>query len=101
MKEPIWNANIIMSYKNFALLMDNGLDSITESLPRHFSSSDFIKVVKDSFPEEYAAILRQADYRSLHSWIARWYLNKHFTQIGEEHLITIMGHKNLNKLWRK
>ena len=90
-----------MSHKDLAKLLDSCREAIEESLPRYFSSADFIKVVKDCFPGEYASLLRQSSYKTLHSWIARWYLNTHFTQIGENEIETIMGHKSPNKMWKK
>ena len=93
--------NESMPYRAFEAVLDSGLDHIKASLPYHFSSADFIKVAKDSFPIEYAAILQISNYRSLHRWIARWYLNRHFAQVGNTHIQTIMGHQGSNILWVK
>lgn len=93
--------NESMPYRAFEAVLDSGLDHIKASLPYHFSSADFIKVAKDSFPIEYAAILQISNYQSLHRWIARWYLNRHFAQVGNIHIQTIMGHQGSNILWVK
>ena len=90
-----------MPFHAFEILLDSNLNRIVSSLPSIFTSADFIKVTKDCFPDEYAANLRNSNYRKLHSWIARWYLNRHFIQAGEREILTIMGHKSPNKMWRR
>ena len=91
-----------MSYKQLASYLDNYLDSIKSSLPKYFSSADFINVAKDFFPNECAEILRQSNYRALHVWIARWYLNGHFKKIGDKKRIeTVMQSKSKNTIWEK
>ena len=90
-----------MPYRAFEMALDSSLERINASLPRLFTSSDFIKVAKDAFPNEYAAILQISSYRALHTWVARWYLNRHYTQVGDNDIKTIMGHYGRNKLWEK
>ena len=83
--------------------LDSSINRINESLPKKFTSSDFIQVVKDSFPNEYAEILQSSSYRALHTWIARWYLNrqKDYEQIGDTTIVTRMGSRSSQKLWKK
>lgn len=90
-----------MPYKSFEQALDSRLDTIKTSLPTFFTSADFIKVAKDCFPNEYAAILRGSSYRALHTWVARWYLSRRFKSVREEDIITAMGHISPNKVWEK
>lgn len=90
-----------MLFRSFESALDSSLERINESLPHLFTSSDFIKVAKDTYPNEYAAILQISNYRALHRWVARWYLNRHYTQVGDKDIKTIMGHHGRNKLWEK
>jgi len=91
----------VMPYRTFESALDSSLERINASLPQHFTSSDFIKVAKDTYPNEYAAILQMSNYRTLHTWVARWYLNRHYTQVGDKDVKTTMGHNGRNKLWEK
>ena len=72
------NNGFTMSYKSFKEALDRDLRRIKTALPKNFTSTDFIKVAKDCFPDEYATILRRSNYRTLHVWIARWYLHWNF-----------------------
>lgn len=94
--------DVIMPYKAFERALDSGLDRIKSSLPKQFSSADFIQVANDCFPNEYAAIVRNTSYRTLHVWIARWYLNHRFKQLGSDtQIVTKMKNASYNKLWEK
>ena len=90
-----------MPYHTLELTLASGLNRINASLPQHFTSADFIQVAKDTFPNEYAAILQVSSYRTLHAWIARWFLNRHYTQLGQKNIQTLMGNNGANKLWEK
>ena len=88
-----------MPYKAFEKILDSSLPRIRSSLPTTFTSSDFIKVAKDCFPNEFGTLLRNGSYRSLHSWIARWYLNRRFRQMGDSAIDTMMRNRSKNKVW--
>ena len=90
-----------MSYKSFKKVLDGGLIGMKASLPTYFSSADFIKVAKECFPNEYATLLQNSNYRTLHSWIARWYLNQRFVKHTTKDVISPMGNKSKNKTWEK
>ena len=90
-----------MSFKVFEKVLDSDLCRIKSNLPSSFSSANFIQVVRHLFPNEYGEMLSESNYRALHTWIARWYLNRHFSQKGEAQITSTMGHKGSNKLWKK
>ncbi len=85
---------------SFEKKLDAELSKIRKSLPKNFTSSNFIKVIKDYCPNEYAAALHNSgSHRTLHSWIARWYLSRRFDPIKDVAIETSNGNKGHNKLW--
>lgn len=97
----IWEKYDDMSYRTFAGILDAHKERIESSLPTEFSSDQFIQAAKDYCGDEFTSVLRQTNYRGLNSWIARWYLNSHYKQVGEKSIKDIMGKKSKNKLWKK
>ena len=90
-----------MSYKTFAGVLDAHRERIESSLPSVFTSVQFIEAAKDYCVDEYSSALRLTSYRGLHTWIARWYLNARYKQVGERRIISKMGNNSKNKYWRK
>ena len=68
-----------MSYYQEKLqgFLNDHIHEILGKLGREFDSNDFIKAFSLLFPNEYADALRHSSsYRTLHVWIARWYLSR-------------------------
>lgn len=91
----------LIMYRILSESIDRVLNNILNSLPRQFTSAQFIKAVSDYCAPQYQAALRQTTYRALHSWIARWYLNGNQTirKGGIRPTATINDNKSINVLW--
>lgn len=91
-----------MTYQSLEKTFNDGIQKIEASLPRLFTSADFIRVVKDYYPIEYAEAVRKAsNYRSLHTWIARWYLSRRYAKHSTKKVVSPMGKESANTLWEK
>lgn len=93
----------LIMYRILSESIDRVLNNILNSLPRQFTSAQFIKAVSDYCAPQYQEALRQTTYRALHSWIVRWYLtsNSRITKVanGQRQVETINGNKSTNALW--
>lgn len=88
-------------YSSLRNRLDSVLNNILDSLSKEFTSADFIKAAKDYASLEIENALTHATMRTLHVWIARWYLNgkQEITQNGSKPITTINGNKSRNKKW--
>jgi len=101
-----------MNYKDLLEALDAHFKSILNSLPKAFSSAQFIKSVSSFLPKEYSDLLKDYDgrtsaFRSVHVWISRWYLNSKAsaglirkTQ-DKKTIKSVNGNNSKNTVWVK
>ena len=92
----------MMEYSQFSVLLDGVLDSVLESVPKTFTSEQFISAVRGALPVECGQLLSQSNSRTLHVWLSRWYLNRKdgIVKMETKTVRTINGNKSTNALWK-
>lgn len=88
-------------YTQLSESLDKSLDVVLNSIPKTFTTKQFIDAVMNSFPVECGKILSQRTPRSFHSWISRWYLSRQpdIVKAGVRKIETLNGDKSDNALW--
>ena len=95
------NSKAMLTYSQFPGRINGVLENILLSIPKTFTSAQFMAAVKTFLPDECAQILSRTTIRGLHVWMARWYLNGNqtITKAGVKTIETVNGNKSTNALW--
>lgn len=95
------NSKAMLTYSQFSGRINGVLENILLSIPKTFTSAQFMAAVKTFLPDECAQILSRTTIRGLHVWMARWYLNGNqtITKAGVKTIETVNGNKSTNALW--
>lgn len=95
------NSKAMLTYSQFSGRINGVLENILLSIPKTFTSAQFMAAVKTFLPDECAQILSRTTIRGLHVWMARWYLNGNqtITKAGVKTIEAVNGNKSTNALW--
>ena len=91
----------MLTWSRFSALLDGILDNILSSIPKRFSSAQFISAVKSACPTECGELISHSNIRTLHVWLSRWYLSRvnGIERLGETQVVSVNGNKSSNALW--
>ena len=105
-----------IDYQSLKLSIDKQFLNILNSIPKTFTSADFITAVHKFLPEEYGNFLKNfksdskkplSSYTRLHQWIAGYYLKTKVTagfikRTGERRtILTVNNTPSKNMIWKK